>query len=179
MKKWISMLLALVLCMSLCACGGENATEETADLGKAAITTKDGEIAMMSAQELIDVYNGNEASFAALYGGAQIHFTGTVQSVKLDTSVVVESGSVKASQNKVIFEEGWSLVLSVDNKNIDLASLVPGQAYEVTTGIVGAPFDTDFLKEVAGGTQVVWLVGDDMFFDGQFGTVTTVITPAK
>ena len=37
-----------------------------------------------------------------------------------------------------------------------------GDVVNVTSSIVGAPFDTEFLQTVSDGNRVVWLVGDDV-----------------
>ena len=60
----------------------------------------------MTAQDLIDAYDSNEASFNKLYQYAEIQFTGTISNIKVDTSVIVEPGSVMAGQQKIVFEEG-------------------------------------------------------------------------
>ena len=183
MKKYISLLLALVLCLSLCACGGGNNTEnnnssaEKEDTTKATVITNEGETVTMTADELIEIYDSNEAKFNKLYSGAKITFVGTISNIKVDTSVIVESGSVKAGQNKIVFEEGWSLVIGADNTTVDLADLDVGAVYEVTTSIVGAPFDTDFLKTVSDNNRVIWLVGNEKIHGEQFSSVTTKIAP--
>ena len=168
MKKTLALFLAVALMPSLAACGGENNTTNAEsdtpniDTSAATIIRNEGGTVTMTAQDLIDAYDSNEASFNKLYQYAEIQFTGTISNIKVDTSVIVEPGSVMAGQQKIIFEEGWCLVLSEDNTTYDLADFNAGDTVKVTSSIVGAPFDTDFLQTVSDGNRVVWLVGDDV-----------------
>ena len=164
MKKGVSLILAAALMLSLAACGGGGGATSDGENGtsSATIITNEGDTVTMTAQDLIDAYDSNEASFNKLYQYAEIQFTGTISNIKVDTSVIVEPGSVMAGQQKIVFEEGWCLVLSEDNTTYDLADFNAGDVVEVTTSIVGAPFDTEFLQTVSDGNRVVWLVGDDI-----------------
>ncbi len=164
MKKGVSLILAAALMLSLAACGGGGGATSDGENGtsSATIITNEGDTVTMTAQDLIDAYDSNEASFNKLYQYAEIQFTGTISNIKVDTSVIVEPGSVMAGQQKIGFEEGWCLVLSEDNTTYDLADFNAGDVVEVTTSIVGAPFDTEFLQTVSDGNRVVWLVGDDI-----------------
>ena len=139
MKKIVSLLLAGALTLSLAACGGENNTTNAesdtpnTDTSAATIITNEGDTVTMTAQDLIDAYDSNEASFNKLYQYAEIQFTGTISNIKVDTSVIVEPGSVKAGQQKIVFEEGWCLVLSEDNSTYDLADFNAGDVVNVTS----------------------------------------------
>jgi len=172
MKRIIALLLAIVMCFALAACGSDKSDETL----KATIVTNDGETVSMSAAELMEVYDSNEARFYKLYGDAKITFVGTVSSIKTNTSVIVEDGSVKAGQNKIVFDEGWCLVIGEENASYDLADFYSGQTLKVTTSIFGAPFDTDFIKEVCDNNRVVWLVGNDIMDYEQYSTIETIIT---
>ena len=113
MKKTLALFLAVALMLSLAACGGENNTTNTKsdtpniDTSAATIITNEGDTVTMTAQDLIDAYDSNEASFNKLYQYAEIQFTGTISNIKVDTSVIVEPGSVMAGQQKIIFEEDF------------------------------------------------------------------------
>ena len=155
MKKLLAFVLSAALMLPLAACGsGSNHSDTSA----ATIKTNEGDTVTMTAEELIDAYDSNEASFNKLYQYAEIQFTGTISNIKVDTSVIVEPGSVLSSQQKIVFEEGWCLVLSEDNSTYDLADFNVGDVVNVTSSIVGAPFDTEFLQTVSDGNRVVWLV---------------------
>ena len=159
MKKLLAFVLSAALMLPLAACGGGS---NHSDTSAATIKTNEGDTVTMTAEELIDAYDSNEASFNKLYQYAEIQFTGTISNIKVDTSVIVEPGSVLWSQQKIVFEEGWCLVLSEDNSTYDLADFNVGDVVNVTSSIVGAPFDTEFLQTVSDGNRVVWLVGDDV-----------------
>ena len=173
MKRILALFLALLMALSLCACGGD--TEADDETAKATIVTNEGETVTMTAQELMDEYDTNEARYKKLYKGAKIDFTGTVATIKTNTSVIVEDNSVKATQNKIVFEEGWCLVIGAENTSFDLAEYSKGQKLKVSTGIGIAPFDTDFIKQVCDNNRVVWLVGDDELHSESYGTITTKI----
>ncbi|MBR4289952.1 MAG: hypothetical protein IKT52_04845 [Oscillospiraceae bacterium] len=183
MKKVMSLLLALVMCLSLCACGG-NDTSKTTDaptettaptVNKATVITNEGETVEVSAQDLFNEYDANEARFAKIYGGATIEFVGTVKYIKIETNVY-NGESVSAKQNKIVFEEGWCLILGADSTLYDLADYYPGQKLKVTTGIVSPAFDTEFLQTTADNNRVVWLVGNDKLNGKLINTQATTIT---
>ena len=183
MRKIPVLLLTAILALSLTACGngknadaGNNAAKNSAST--ATIITNEGNTVSMTAEELIDAYDSNEASFNKLYQYAQIQFTGTISNIKVDTSVIVDGSGVKGGQQKIVFEEGWCLVLGKDNENYDLADFNSGDVVTVTSSIVGAPFDTDFLQTVSDGSRVLWLVGDDTVLGQQFSSIPTVIEAA-
>lgn len=168
MKKLPSFLILAIFMISLVACGNENKTvgagndTSNTDTSVATIITNEGETVTMTAQDLIEAYDSNEVSFNKMYQYAAIQFTGTISNIKVDTSVVVEPGSVRAGQQKIVFEEGWCLALSENNSTYDLADFNAGDVVKVTSSIFGAPFDSEFLQNVSDGNRVVWLVGDDI-----------------
>ncbi len=187
-SKIIIAVLSTIMALSVTACTAkdantvENQVESTKDISAATIVTNEGETVEMTATELIDVYDSNEAKFEKTYTGAEITFTGTVKSVNTKCSVCATAGKVSANQNKIVFEEGWCLIIGSENYNaIDLADIEKGETITVTTGIVGAPFDTDFLKEVSNNERVMWLVGNDKINDdGPYNDIETVTSkPAQ
>lgn len=180
MKKALSLFLALVMCLSLCACGGENSGGNKVANNKAVIITNEGKSIAMSAEELFKEFDGNEARFKKLYGGASITFTGTVKSIRTGTSVLNGEGGVTANENKIVFEEGWCVIIGKSNTSCDLADFYPGQKLEVTTGILTAAYDTEFLQEVAEHNRVVWLLGNDKLGWGDvYNSQTTTIKPVE
>lgn len=170
MKKTLISILALVLLLSMFACGKTAPTEDTENIdapadsesteNKATVTTNEGDTVEVSAQDLFNEFDGNEARFLKLYGGATIDFTGTVAYIKVETDVY-NGDSVTTNQSKIVFEEGWSLIIGSENTTYDLADFYPGQKLTVTTGIASPAFDTEFLQTVADNNRVVWLVGND------------------
>lgn len=176
MKKALSLILAIVLCLGLCACGVGTETPTEPAVTKATIVTNEGNTVEMSAEDLFKEFDGNEARFNKLYRGATITFTGTVKYIKADTAVY-SGNSVRPDQNKIVFEDGWCLIIGYKNDTYDLADYYPGQKLEVTTGIISPAFDTEFLQEVADNSRVVWLVGNDWLYTEQYNTQTTKITP--
>ena len=155
MKRLIAFVLVFVLCLSLCSCGAKSTD------AKATIVTNDGKTVELTAQELFDEFDANEARFEKIYGGADIEFVGTVKTIKTDTGVYSGDNKVTSQQNKIVFEEGWCLIIGAQNTKYDLADYYPGQELKVSTGIVSAAFDTEFLQSVADNSRVVWLAGND------------------
>ena len=177
MKKALSLVLALVLSLSMCACCGKN-EKNIGTNSKATIITNDGKTVELSAEELFREFDGNEARFEKIYQGATIEFTGTVKYIKTNTSVY-NGDSVPAGQNKIVFEEGWCVIIGHQNTSSDLADYYPGQILEVYTGIISPAFDTDFLQDIADNNRVVWLVGNDKLQGKEHNAQTTRITPIE
>ena len=180
MKKLFALLLTAAIVLSLVACSegnrkGDTNTAVTDEVLKATIITNEGDTVEMTAEELIEAYDSNEAKFKKLYEYAEIQFTGTVDYIKTNTSVLVEDGKVTSGQQKIVFIEGWCLVIGEDNTRYDLADYDPGDVVIVTTSIFGSPYDTDFLRQVNDNNRVVWLIGNDTIFGEQHGSVTTTI----
>lgn len=188
MKKVLVLILSLVLTLSMFACAKTAPAEDTENTdstenaesieNKATVTTNEGDTVEVSAQDLFNEYDGNEARFLKLYGGATIEFTGTVSYIKVGTDVY-NGENVITNQHKIVFEEGWCLIIGNENTSFDLADYYPGQKLTVKTGIVSAAFDTEFLQTVADNNRVVWLVGNDNLLYDSFNTQTTKITVAE
>lgn len=193
MKKTLSLILALLLCLSLCACSDNNtqnneSTEATNDttgttntaetVNTATITTNEGKTVEVSVQDLFNEYDANEARFNKLYKDAVIEFIGTVKYIKVDTGVY-DGKNVISGQSKIVFEEGWCLIIGNGNTTYDLADYYPGQKLEVSTGIVSAAFDTEFLQAVADNNRVVWLVGNEKVMYDIINSHTTTIAEVE
>lgn len=175
MKKIFAMLLALTMCISMAACGSSDGGNSAGNSATATITTNEDETVNMTAAELMEAFDSNEAKFNKLYRGAKIQFTGTIDSIATNVDGVVKDGLVYSGLNKIVFKEGWCLVVGKDNMNIDLADFDTNEKVTVTTGIVGSPYNSDFLKAVCDGNRVVWLVGDDLIHHEQINDITTTI----
>lgn len=187
-KKIFMLVFVLMISLSIVSCGSsassDNENDDAADTSATAVvTTNQGNTVKTTFDELVAAYDANEASFLKTYGYAKIEFTGTIKNIKVDTSVIVEPSSIKASQNKIVFEEGWCLVLSTNNTNFDLANFNAGDVVEVETSIVGAPYDTDSLQSTSDNERVLWLVGNDDFWfafrNCQYSDIVTTIEKAS
>ena len=95
--------------------------------------------------------------------------------IKIKTNVYTGE-SITTRQNKIVFEEGWCLILGANSTLYDLADYYPGQKLKVTTGIVSPAFDTEFLQTTADNNRVVWLVGNDELNGSIINTQATAIT---
>lgn len=175
MKRITAVILALVMCLSLCACQGntedKKSDAETNYHQKATIVTNEGETVELSAQDLFDEYDANEARFTKLYTGATIEFIGTVKSIKIATYVPYGNGKGSTNGQKIVFEEGWCLILSDENTTYDLADYSPGEKLRVSTGIINPAFDTESAREAADNNRVVWLIGNDYNINSQLTTI--------
>ena len=99
MKKVFSLLLALVVCLSLWACG--NDPKDT----KAIVTNCDGVTEAVSANELIALAFENTAKFQAYYDYADVTISGTVESVSLAFDLGPKN--LKEDGYFITLEEGW------------------------------------------------------------------------
>ena len=181
MKKILALMLAAALALSLVACGGGSGEDGTTSAPtedetlKATIVTNEGETVEMTAEELMEICDSNEARFNKLYQYAEIEFTGTVDYIKVGTSVLVEDGKITSDQQKIVFKEGWCLVLSKNNTKYDLADYGSDEVLHVVTSIYGSPYDTEYLQQTHDNNRVVWLVGNDKIFGQQHSSIETVI----
>ena len=125
-RKDILILLTLVnfcLLLVLTSCG----LRET----KATIVDNQGEKIELSAKELKEVYETNEAKFERVYKGANISFEGTVKSVEADCT---EYGSGIAL-DRIVFEEGWKVSLAHGTNTEFLEDLEKGTKVRVKSNI--------------------------------------------
>ena len=84
--------------------------------------------------------------------------------------------SAKTHNNKIVFEEGWSLIIGSKNTTYDLADYYPGQKLKVYTGIISPAFDSEFLQSITENNRVVWLIGDDNLWGRTYNKQTTEIS---
>jgi hypothetical protein len=157
MKKRIeSIILCVMICIIFSACGGSNS--------KATIEISEGEEVEMTAKELMDAYDGNEASFKEKYGGNTITFTGTISSIKTNADAYFMSDGPKSGWNEIWFEEGWCLLIYPKDKTYDLASYEPGDKVTVTSAIY-VPSTEEMAKE-NGDSRAVFILGECTYEDG-------------
>ena len=127
MKKITTLLIVLIISVLFVACG-QSVQEKKAT---ASITDNEGNTVELSAEEVQEIYDGNEAKFEKLYQGADISFIGTVESVD---SGFRNSGS-DILLDSIIFEEGWQVSLLHGSHEDLLIELSPGDMLEVHTQI--------------------------------------------
>ena len=136
MKKAISILLALVIVLSLCACSV--ASNSPATISPATIVDNDGNTVSMTAKELCDIYSENKAKFDKYYYGATISFTGTVESVQTNLR---KNGS-STTVDSIKFQEGWEVhLLHAWNDDI-LVELSKGTVVKVSSKIYSCSGNT-------------------------------------
>ena len=137
MKKLLALLLALVMVLSLCACGSKAVT--------ATIVTNDGETVQKTREELSKEYDGNSVSYGEKYEGASISFVGTVESVSQ-----YYSKTMGHSIQQIDFDDGFQLQL-VDGFFDDIISdISKGDKLEVTTNMHGASMSAVYLNSIHG-----------------------------
>lgn len=124
-KKILAIIMVMALCLVLCACGGGTA---------ATITDNDGNTVQMTAKELKEVYDENEARFDKLYKDAEITLTGTVESIK---SNFMYSGS-STRYDSITLEDGWQVDIAHGSHDDVLSELGAGSTITVTSEIYSA-----------------------------------------
>ena len=159
-NKKIFIIITSIICLVLVGCGVINNVSNTFTEKKATIITNDGKTVELTAEQMFDQYDDDVNKFNKLYKGATIKFLGTIKYIKENTSVYTGS-CIAGEQNKIVFEEGWCLIIGSENTSYDLSDYIPGQKLEVFTGIVSPAFDNQFLQGAADDNRVVWLMGND------------------
>ena len=124
MKQAISLLLALVLCLSLCACGGGNDTPDptVTNAPEEAVPTKEELLAQALAVDYTTINNDsfeNLAKAKSLYCNATLKLDGTIYEIKED-HVRIGNGltwgvSVYLPTEDLIALEKWQRIVVVGN----------------------------------------------------------------
>lgn len=122
MKKAISLLLVLVMCLSLCACGGGNNTSDTTDTKapEETVPTKEELLAQALAVDYTTINNDsfeNLAKAKSLYCNAALKLDGTIYEIKED-HVRIGNGltwgvSVYLPTEDLIALEKWQRIVVV------------------------------------------------------------------
>ena len=127
MKKALSLLLALVMCLSLCACGNNKDSKDT----KAVVNNLYGETEHLSAKDLISVYEENEAKVKANYHFVDATIVGTVESVSTEWDL----NPNKREEGYVItLAEGWVIGVMADDHE-EVINLSKGDKIKVSSRI--------------------------------------------
>ena len=144
MKKTISLLLALVMCLSLCACGGGNDVPETTEAPTETIASEE---VKMSKDEMLNVSNPltrdeidksiSNVAFAKSLIGNTYTFGGDVFSVAEDYAVVTfyitdEQGTYGTAANMMVANLYLTLEELISLENQQRLSFV-GQLDDVST----------------------------------------------
>ena len=79
MKKFMSLFIAIIMCLSLVACGGDDAGSKKSKAETFTVTLEDGSTEEMTHDELSDLYD-NTLKLED-YLGAEVTGTGTVESI--------------------------------------------------------------------------------------------------
>ena len=119
MKKVLSLILTLVICLSLCACDNSNSA--------ATITDLSGNTVQLTAKELGNLYEENAVKYNQLYNGASITAIGTVKEIDCE---LVDSDYMA----HIVMKEGWELIVCEKDHN-EVANLRKGDKIQFTSKI--------------------------------------------
>ena len=143
MKKVLSLFLALVLCLGVCACSSSN-SEPANEPAK--IQDLDGNTVEMTAKELEDIYKENAAKFRKLYQGATVTGVGTVKRV----NNFRDSFSGKTAMvYEIVMKEGWTLKV-LEKGHDEVINLSSGDRIQFTSLISGADSNSVHLNRICG-----------------------------
>lgn len=106
---------------------GTSNTEEA----KAKITDNNGNVIYLTAQELMNIDNTNEAQFEYLYKGAKIEFIGTVEKI---TTNYRYNGSTTL-HDSITFKEHWKVEMLSGKAGDLLLKMNPGTKVSVSSNI--------------------------------------------
>ena len=122
MKKFIALMLVLLVAFSLCACSESKQAEPKAP--EATIINKNGETEYLTAADLLEINNGNSIAFSKTYKNAQVTLEAKVQ--KVNGACNYNGYPMNAY---VELEGGW---LVESTKGTDLSQLMPGDMVRIT-----------------------------------------------
>lgn len=145
MKRTITLLLALAMLLSLCACGGGNDAEEESTVPKATVTKADGTTEVLTQDEIVEIFKSNEVNYNNNYRGCDITLEGTVKSIKQETKRIFTGINAECAVFEVA-EEGkvavWEFFFTVDGlekDGVDISTITPGTVIKVS-GTLGETF---------------------------------------
>lgn len=130
MKKALSLILALMLCLSICACKNSGSPATITDLTEKEV--------QLTAKELCSLCEENSVNFFELYGGASIKAVGTVSEVN-------RSYEEPEYWAHIVMEEGWELVVMVKDHD-EVANIVKGDKISFTSKIQTCGSDRVILR---------------------------------
>ncbi|MCI5524471.1 MAG: OB-fold putative lipoprotein [Dorea sp.] len=121
MKKVLVLIMVMVMAFLLCACGGGGSP--------ATIVDNDGNTVQMTAEELIAIYDENEANYEKKYQGAEATVEGTVE--KVDASLIT-FGSSNKQVYKIYLQEGWEIIV-LQEFHDEVVNLSKGDKIKITS----------------------------------------------
>lgn len=125
MKKVVSLILALCIVLSFCACSGSEG-DNPKKTNKATITDNEGNTVQLSAKELCKIYDENSINYEAKYLGAAATISGTVESVGSVYGYYYSFDVVK-----IQLRENWIIEVS-ELAHPEVVNLSKGQKIEIT-----------------------------------------------
>lgn len=152
MKKTIALLMAFVMLLSLCACGGGSDAEEESTVPKATITKADGTTEVLTQEELKEIFKSNEINYNNNYRGCEITLEGSVKSVKQETKKIFDGVNAEcvvfevAEEGQVAVWEFFFTVAGLEKDGIDIATITPGTVIKVS-GTLGETFIDTKIEE--------------------------------
>ena len=129
-KNTVIILIAIVIIIAaiiLIKCLG------TGD-AKATIIDNQGNTVELTAKELMDIHNENEATFDTLYSNAEISLVGTVEKIEYNISTSGGSG-LFIKRDYITLKEGWELAVIHGSHDDVLLNLKNGDKLEIQTEI--------------------------------------------
>lgn len=124
MKKALSLLLALVLCLSLCACGNSSSP--------AIITNNNGETEELTAKHLIELFESNEAKFDQQYESCPITIESTIKKIEGDSFYL---NGVNYASFILHLDGGWDVEILQSVYDEKYSNLEVGDTVKITSKI--------------------------------------------
>lgn len=134
MKKKLLILICCVSLLGLVGCGkNDNNLGGKSKVGIATIVDNNGETKKMTAKELLDIYNNNEAKFKKYYAGAEVNLTGIISSI--DESFSFIKGTT-VYLYVINLEDGWRIEIRKEGNEDFVADIDKGTKIQVSSNIV-------------------------------------------
>jgi len=161
MKKALSLILELVLCMSLCACGGSETVNNTTDTvntvqdaapvvePKATIKTRDGNTETLTSSELCAIYFENQAKYSSKYQTADATVTGTVESVSEHLEYF---GNTRKMVYDIKLKEGWEIIVLAECHK-EVIELSAGDKVRVSSELQLVHFNVVTMQSIGIGSS--------------------------
>lgn len=105
----------------------------------ATIVDNNGNTVELTAEELQDIYNENEAQFEKLYSSASITLVGTVEKIEVNVTETLFGGGM-FNDDIITLKEGWIVKLVHDSHKDLLLKLNKGDKIEVKSEISDVEF---------------------------------------
>ena len=144
MKRMIALLLALLMALSLCACGGGGAS-------KAVIVDNEGNTVEMTLEELKKAFKENDAKARKLYLEAPITLVGTIEEIKGGTYI---NGS-SICKESIVLKEGCTVYFIEGSHDDIVMNAKVGDKIqvksEISSGFMGFSIEVESVKKFGSG----------------------------